>query len=342
MPKRRNILIAGAAFVGGLVGATQLPRLGKQEPDSSLALSPDVESSTSTAPSTLTLPADATIPERVLGKTGVSVPILGLGGAGPTTPINEAGRRGEAIALVEAALAAGVRYFDTAASYGASEENLGLVLPPYRDRLFLASKTAKLDRDGAWRELEQSLTRLKTDYLDLWQLHHISFTDEIDRFTGRNGAAQAFTEAKEQGIVRHLGITGHHEPDAIIAGLRRYPFDTTLIPVNAADPHHPRPFIPSVLPVAQELNVGVIAMKVPAYGRLLKPGVLASITQAFGFSLSQPGVHSSIIAADSPEQLRENVAAAAAFQPLTAEEQGAIAARVQNHWEDNSFYRAWT
>ncbi len=88
--------------------------------------------------------------------------------------------------------------------------------------------------------------------------------------------------------------------------------------------------------------MGVIAMKVPAYGRLLKPGVLSSITQAFGFSLSQPGVHSSIIAADSPEQLRENVAAAAAFQPLTAAEQGAIAARVQNHWEDNSFYRAWT
>ena len=283
----------------------------------------------------------STLPERLLGKTEVAVPILGLGGAGKT-PLSWPGSEKRAIALVQRALELGIRYFDTAASYGPSEDYLGKVLPAYRANIFLASKTARRDRDGAWRDLERSLKRLQTDRLDLWQLHHVSFTAELDEIFAQDGAIQAVEEAKQQGLVRFVGITGHHEPDVIAAGLHRYPFDATLIPINAADKHHPRPFIPAVLPVAQQGNVGVIGMKVPAYGRLLQPGVLDGMHQALGYALSQQGVHCCIVAAETVAQLEANVRSAAAFQPLSSTELAAIERRTAAVWEKNTFFRAWT
>ncbi len=146
--------------------------------------------------------------------------------------------------------------------------------------------------------MERSLKRLNTDYLDLWQLHHVSFSSELDTIFSASGAITALEEAIQQKLVRFAGITGHHDPEIIAEGLRRYPFHATLIPVNAADQHHPRPFLPVVLPIAQAKNVGVIAMKVPAYGRLFKPGGLAGMQQALGYTMSEPGVHCCVIAAE--------------------------------------------
>jgi predicted aldo/keto reductase-like oxidoreductase len=157
----------------------------------------------------------------------------------------------------------------------------------------------------------------------------------------QESAAVKIEEAKAQKIIRFSGITGHHEPDIIVKGLERYPFDTTLIPVNAAERHHPRSFISQVLPVAQRKNIGVIAMKVPAYGKLLS-GVLDGMAQAMGYSLSQPGVHCCIIAADSVEQLAANVAVAQGFQPLSQTAIAQIEQRTAAQWEDNTFFRAWT
>ncbi len=283
----------------------------------------------------------ATIPERLLGNTGVKVPILGLGGAGQT-PLSWNNAEKQAVAIIQRALELGIRYFDTAADYGPSEDYLGKVLPNYRAKIFLTSKTAARDRDNAWRELERSLLRLKTDYLDLWQLHRVSFAAELDQIFAPDGAARALEEAKQQKLVRFVGITGHHEPDIIAEGLRRYAFDTALIPVNAADKHHPRPFMPQVLPVARQKNVGIIAMKVPAYGRLFKPGVLDGMHQAFGYALSQPGVHCAIIAAETVEQLESNIAVAQAFQPLDENALAEIEQRTSSAWQDNTFFRAWT
>ncbi|MDJ0899251.1 MAG: aldo/keto reductase [Xenococcus sp. MO_188.B8] len=281
------------------------------------------------------------MPERLLGKTNISLPIFGLGGAGQT-PLSKSGKEREAIALVERALALGVRYYDTAADYGPSEKYLGKILPDYRQEIFLNSKTAARDRDGAWRNLERSLKRLNTDYLDAWQLHHVSFESELDQIFGKNGAIKAFEEAKDQKLVKFLGITGHHEPDVIAEGLQRYPFDTTLVSLNAADIHHPRPFASTVLPVAQANNVGVIAMKVPAYGRLFKPGILSGMEQAMGYTLSLSGVHCCIIAAENPEQLESNVRVAQAFQPLNETEMKAIEQLTVNAGEDGAFFRQWT
>ncbi|MBE9126645.1 aldo/keto reductase, partial [Coleofasciculus sp. LEGE 07081] len=179
-------------------------------------------------------PITTAMPERQLGNTGVSIPILGLGGAGKT-PLSWGNHDAEAVAIIQRALELGIRYFDTAASYGPSEKYLGKVLPNYRQQVFIATKTAARDRDGAWRELERSLKRLNTDYLDLWQLHHVSFEQELDTIFSKNGAARALEEAKAQKLIRFSGITGHHEPDIIAQGLQRYPFDTTLVCINAAD-----------------------------------------------------------------------------------------------------------
>ena len=319
---RRTFLTTSVAVAGGLIGGAGLKQnLTSASRDQS--------------------PSTTVMPERVLGNTGVRVPIFGLGGAGQT-PLSWENREKDAVAIIQRALELGIRYFDTAADYGPSEDNLGKVLPAHRDKIFLASKTDKRDRDGAWKQLERSLKRLNTDHLDLWQLHHVSYQEELDKIFSKDGAAKALEEAKAQKLVRFVGITGHHEPDIIVEGLRRYPFDTTLICINAADKHHPRPFIPTVLPVAREKNIGVIAMKIPAYGRLFKPGVLDGMHQAMGYTLSQPGVHCCVIAAETVAQLESNVEVARAFQPLTETALKEIEQRTVASWEDNTFFRAWS
>lgn len=334
MKTRRKFLATSLTTALGLIGCSTVQR---QQESGAVSLvnvvSSDDISSSSSAPTAM--------PSRQLGRTNVQLPILGLGGAG-RTPLSQPNQAQAAIAQIQRALELGIRYFDTAASYGPSESYLGQVLPSYRDQIFLGSKTAARDRDGAWRELERSLQRLNTDYLDLWQFHHVSFEAELDTLFGTNGAVEALEEAKAQGLVRFSGITGHHEPAIIAAGLQRYPFDHTLIPVNAADSYHPRPFIPGVLPLAQSQNVGVTAMKVPAYGRLFKPGVLDGMHQALGYTMSQAGVHCAVIAAETIEQLEENVRVATAFETLDATTLAEIEQRVASAWQDNTFFRAWT
>ena len=279
------------------------------------------------------------MPARSLGGTGLTLPVLGLGGS--ASPLSRPGAEAEAIAIIERALDLGVRYFDTAANYGPSEERLGQVLPTRRREVVIASKTAARDRDRAWRQLEQSLTRLQTDYLDLWQFHALTHAWDIDTILNeRSGAILAAQEAQEQGIVRHVGITGQHNPGIITTALSRYRFDTALVPINAADVHTPESFIETVLPVAQQQNTGVIAMKVPAYGRLLKGGQL-SMEDVLGYALSQPGVSLSVIAADTLEQLEENVVAARRFTPMSAEAIAAVEAQTASVWQDSSFFRAW-
>ncbi|MBE9188148.1 aldo/keto reductase [Microcoleus sp. LEGE 07076] len=322
---RRNFIFSSIAVAGGIAAAHAIDR-----PDRETAAAPNNQAA-----------ATVKMPERVLGKTAVKVPIFGLGGAGQT-PLSQPGREAEAAAQIERAIELGIRYFDTAADYGPSEENLGKVLPQSRSRLFLATKTAARDRDGAWRDLERSLKRLKTDRLDLWQLHHVSFTTELDQIFSTKGAIKAIEEAKQQKIIRFSGITGHHEPAIIAAGLQRYPFDTTLISLNAAEKHHPRSFTANALPVAKAKNIGVIAMKIPAYGKLFQNGVLDGMHQAMGYTLSLPGVHCCVIAADSVKQLEENLKVAQAFKPLSKVEMAAIEKRTAAAWQENTFFRQWT
>jgi aryl-alcohol dehydrogenase-like predicted oxidoreductase len=335
---RRRLLTAIAAFTGALAGRRMgrwpRPRVSSP-PEPQLFLT--AASQVGQVPS---VPALA-LPTRMLGRTQRPVPVLGLGGS--ASPLSRPGAEAEALAIIERAYAGGVRYFDTAANYGPSEERLGQILPAVRSEVLIATKTSQRDRDGAWRQLEQSLQRLQTDYLDVWQFHALTYDWDLDTLLdSRQGAIQAAMEAQAQGLVRALGITGHNNPDILVKALDRYPFDTVLAPINAADRQTAAPFITHLLPAAQRHNTGIIAMKVPAYGHLFKPGALTGMTEALGYSLSQPQVHCAIVAADTLAQLEENLAAARAFQPLEPAALTDIEQRAATVADAASFFRQWS
>lgn len=350
---RRNFLLTALSALGSTLGLWACRNTAAQIGDASSHSVSEVDPATaqtngsiqaSAAEPTSAQPKQATaltMPQRSFGNTDLMLPVLGLGGS--ASPLSRSSEESEAIAIIERALELGVRYFDTAANYGPSETFLGQVLPAYRSEVAIATKTSRRTYDEAWKDLERSLQRLNTDTIDLWQFHSLAYDWDLDTILQpQTGAIRAAQEAQEQGIIRYVGITGHHSPTIIVKALQRYPFDAALVPINAADKHTPTPFITTLLPVAQQQNTAIIAMKVPAYGRLLKPGVLSGMSEAMGYALSQSGVHLCIIAAETVAQLEENVAVAQRFQPLTAENLAAIEQRTASVWQENSFFRNWT
>lgn len=318
---------AGAALSGAALGEVSLGRLLAQTPQNAV-------------------PAGL-LPTRVLGQTGQSVSIFGLGGASSKTPLSN-GPHEEAVKIVARALDLGVSYFDTATTYGdgKSETAIGEVAAKRRGEMFLATKSDARDYDGAMRELELSLKRLQTDHLDLWQQHRASL-DERDTapFFGPNGAHRALQKAKDEKMVRFVGVTGHHSAQVLGDWLKRFPFDTLLASVNAADVHQDDSFIKNLLPIASERRVGVIAMKVPAYGRLLSQDAGVGVGQLMHYALSQQGVSTCIIGCDSIEMLEENVAAARSITgPMSQQAQRALEAKTGEYWQKQraGFYREWT
>jgi aryl-alcohol dehydrogenase-like predicted oxidoreductase len=344
-PSRRRFLTTSAAVAGGVISSAacrQILKVPASSPEHH-PLPGAVTDTLATAPGPIATegPTPNSMPISRLGRTQLSATILGLGGS--ASPLSRPGAEAEAIAIIEAAYAGGIRYFDTAANYGPSEARLGQVLPAVRAEVLIATKTSRRDYDAAWRQLETSLQRLNTDYIDLWQFHAITYDWDVDTLLDpQQGAIKAAEEAKAQGIIRAIGVTGHNNPAIFVKALNQYPFDTVLMPVNAADRHTPASFIEQVLPVAQQHNTGIIAMKVPAYGRLFQPGVLTDMAEAMGYALSQPQVHCCIIAADTLTQLQENIAAAKGFQPMAPETLSHIEQRTATVWQEASFFRNWS
>ncbi|MBW3636889.1 MAG: aldo/keto reductase [Armatimonadetes bacterium] len=342
MNRRQLLRLGGAAastaLLGGLWSARE--RAGAQtEP----RRNPPEEKPQTKAPQK---PApQSPLPLRFLGETGQQVTIFGLGGASSQTPLSQ-GPREEAVAIIERALDLGVNYFDTAATYGngRSERVLGEVAKRRRGAMFLASKSDQRSYDGAMRELEASLKRLQTDHLDLWQMHRASLADRDTRPAfASDGAIKALQRAKDEKIVRFAGVSGHHRSDVLIDWLERFPFDTLLLAINAADKHHPDSLVRRVLPVAAQKKVGVIAMKIPAYGRLLREEKGVGINDAMHYALSQSGVACGIIACDSIAMLEENVAAArAARDKMSLAAQSALEEKTASYWQEVTFYRRWT
>ncbi|MER3473348.1 MAG: hypothetical protein C4335_04805 [Armatimonadota bacterium] len=277
------------------------------------------------------------IPARPFGKTGIAVPILALGGA---KALEHKHHQAQATRIIDAALEAGVRYIDTAASYNESEEVIGEALHGRRQAVFLGTKSDRRDYNSAWQELERSLKRLRTDYLDLWIVHHVSTAEDIRRLTAPSGGLKAFWQAKEQGIVRYVGISGHHDPIILQQMLERYPFDMVLMPLNPAEWHHPRSFSKQLLPVAVQLGIGIAVMKVPALGKLMQPGRLTP-AEAFRYALSHP-IHTAVIAPDNLNQWREWLEAAQGFTPLSRDEISTMHDKVSPYWHDSTrTYHSW-
>lgn len=264
------------------------------------------------------------LPKRTYGKTGVQMPILALGGAGV---LQDASRKAEAIAIIREAVEQGVYYLDTAQQYRDSESIFGEAIEGIRAKVFISTKSARRDYDGAWRDLQNSLKRLRTDRLEQWIVHHVSYGHEIDRLFASDGALKAFQQAKEQKIVRYIGISGHNDPQVLKMAMERFPFDMVLFPLNPAEPHHPRTFAKEFLDYARRKGIGLAVMKVMGVGRLVGEGRF-TVSELFRYALSHP-IHTAVILPNSLRELRELVAAARAFSPLTADEARALEARAK-------------
>ena len=273
---------------------------------------------------------------RTLGRTGAQVEAVSLGGEGA---LRTTDRVAEAVAVILEALRLGVRYFDTAPAYQQSQDYYGAAFRAAeagaRERVFLASKTHRRDRDGALRLLDDSLATLGTDHLDLWQLHDLRELDELDEIFGKTGAIHAVEQARADGRVRHVGITGHHDPAILLEAMRRYPaLDTLLVAINPSDPAR-MPFAP-VITEARRRGMGVIGMKVMAAGRLLEDAA-ATPEECIGYAASL--CDTVIIGCKTPGEVAQNVAIGRALgAPMSAQARAALEARVsKRHARYDSF-----
>ena len=200
----------------------------------------------------------AKLPQRAYGDTGARLSIIGFGGIVVSGVEQEHANR-----VVAEAVEKGVNYFDVAPSYGDAEIKLGPALEPYRKNVFLACKTEHRSKEATAAELQESLKRLRTDYLDLYQLHAISDVQkDVDAVFAKGGAMEVFFEAKKQGQVRHLGFSAHSE-EAALAALGRYDFDSVLFPINFATFYQGN-FGPRVIEAAKSKGVARLALKAMA------------------------------------------------------------------------------
>ncbi len=298
--------------------------------------------------------ADA-MPMRNLGRTGFRVGILSLG---CQAAIEIRGNERISVEIMNRALDLGVNYFDTSNVYGdgVSEEHVGLVVRDRRREVFLASKTGKRDYDGAMAHLETSFKRMHTDHLDLWQIHNLQKMADMDRLLARDGALKAFRQAKSEGLVRFIGVTGHYEPNVLREMIRRAELDCILMAVNAADRHY-LSFIEHLLPLALEKKMGIIGMKVATRGRMLstwkpeppeqqpermrtsKPGAI-TMAESLTYNFSLP-VGTNIVGVDNVAQLEENLKCAANFVPLSAAQMQALEARTLPIVRQGLYFRRW-
>ena len=261
--------------------------------------------------------------ERDLGRTGASVLPVSLGGEGI---LRTTSRAREAVPVILEALRLGVRYCDTAPAYQQSQDYYGEAFRAAgkgaRDGVFLASKTHERGRDRALRLLDDSLRRLGTDRLDLWQMHDLREMDELDAIGAPDGALRAAEQARADGRVRFIGLTGHHDPRVLLEAMRRFPFDNVLLPINPADPRH-RPFVPTVVAEARRRGMGVVGMKVLAAGRLLGE---ASAPELIRYAATH--ADTVIIGCSTVDEVRANLAVATDFAPMRDDEQRALEQRI--------------
>jgi hypothetical protein len=355
--ERRDLLklgaVAAAGLVAGRLGAAETPETKPAEASKGPGAAKNANPSAHPwNPRT----AEA-MPTRNLGKTGFRVGVFSLGGQ---AAIEKAENDAVAVPLIERALDLGVNYVDTSARYGGdarwSERYFGQVMAKRRNEAFLATKTHDRTRDGSLRILETSLKLLRTDHVDLWQLHAMSTPDDVEKVFAKGGALEAFAEARDQKLVKYLGITGHTDPAVLAEAVHRFPFDVILLAVNAADPHH-LPFASELLPLAVEKEMGIVGMKIPARGRLLagyvppppeeQRGAIKStrsgtltMRDAMRYVLSLP-VSTVIVGCDTIAQLEENVAIARGFTPLTRDRMASLEKEAAPVAKQSLWFRRW-
>ena len=247
--------------------------------------------------------------ERTFGKTGEIFPILSFGGQRIVD--GHGCTEAEAIKMLNYAIDHGIRYYDTAWLYsaGQSEERIGKVARLRRKEMWIATKVRARDKAGAKKQLEESLRRLQTDHVDEWRMHDVWSMNELDQITGPGGALEEAIEARREGYVRYISISGHSNPAVQIEALNRFPFDSVLCAMSVLD-RFILSFADEFLPVAKAKGTAVIGMKILGLGRLAP-----LYEKALRYSFSLP-IDTAIIGMESMEQLRMNLAVAENFRPL--------------------------
>jgi uncharacterized protein len=267
------------------------------------------------------------LPTRVLGRTGQRVSILCIGGWHLGTLKDDT----ESIRLMQAALDEGITFFDNSWDYhdGRSEELMGRALAEggRRDKVFLMTKNCERDYDGSMKCLEDSLRRLKTDRVDLWQFHEMVYDNDPD-WVFEKGGIKAAMDARKAGKVRFIGFTGHKDPRIHLKMLGKpFDWDSAQMPINVMDAHY-RSFQTQVVPVCLEKKVGVLGMKgYGGQGNMAKAGLTAA--EAYRYALSMP-VTTQVVGLTSLDQLKEAVTLARSFTPLSAAEKSALLDRVKD------------
>ena len=279
---------------------------------------------------------DTDVPRRPMGKTGLHVSVIGLGGF----HLGSAKDQGTANDIVAHAIDAGVNFFDNAWDYhdGLSETRLGEALQGKRDKVILMTKVCTHGRDArvAMQMLEESLRRLRTDHLDVWQIHEVIYDNDPDLIFAPGRAAEALLQAKQQGKVRFVGFSGHKDPAIHLRMLAHdFPFDTIQMPLNCLDATF-RSFEQRVLPEANRRGLAVFGMKsFGGGGEIVKYGA-ATPDEALRYAMSLP-VSTTISGIESPDVLTQNLSIATKFSPMTAEEMRVLRERCRPLAADGRF-----
>jgi aryl-alcohol dehydrogenase-like predicted oxidoreductase len=258
---------------------------------------------------------------RKLGRTGARVSILGAGLGSVFTRSN--GDPEQAFALLEAALKAGVTFYDTSRNYGPSERLAGPFVKKHRDAVYLVSKSGNRTYDGFKRDLEKSLNLLQTDHIDLYHIHSLTPRDN-DLGKIEQGAVKAAREAREQGMIRNFGVTGHSGAAILVKAIKEWDPDAVLTIYPVTRPDRGR-YEDDILPLAKERKMGVIAMKCVRHAR--DADIRGS--DLIRYSLSLDGVHTAIVGLDTLAHLKENVAMATNFKPMDQVAQAKMTEDVQ-------------
>ncbi|HMK46049.1 MAG TPA: aldo/keto reductase [Methanocella sp.] len=274
---------------------------------------------------------------RPLGRTGTSPTIVGIGGEGI---LRTFGKTDPAQEVIQEAVTQGITYFDSARAYAGSEGYYGAYWPYHteeRNRIFQTSKSASRDREGAMADLRTTLRTMGVDHLDLWQIHDVRTREDIISIEGPGGALEAFLEAKDQGMVKHIGVTGHYDPAILSYAVDRWPVDTVLMPVNPVEGAMGG-FLTGTLPIAHEKGVGIIGMKVLGASNFIYSEMGATPELLIRYALSQK-VSAIIVGCSSPSEVRTLARAGREFMPMSAEEQEKVIGIFKPFIKQLAYYR---
>ncbi len=277
------------------------------------------------------------IQKSLFGKTGQETTRVGLGGEGV---LRTTGRTQEARTVIRAALDRSITYFDCARVYSDSEIYYGTIwaeAPKERAGVFQASKSASRDKAGAEKDLSQSLQRLRTDHLDLWQVHDVRTEADLDRIAGPGGALEAFQEARAEGRVRFIGVTGHHDPAVLTRAVNEWPVDAVMMPVNPAEGVLGG-FLTETLPAAKMKGLAVIGMKILGAGHYIVPRLAVTPDLLIRYALDQ-GISVAIVGCSSPAEVETLAEVGRDGQALTRAERERLLEAFTPHARRLAFYR---